>query len=68
MEHFQNHELEYIVDDYADFEDNPFEDVTVSSADVDDDNLDSDFEEDFELVTVNFLFCFFVLWFLFLEV
>ncbi|XP_027094105.1 uncharacterized WD repeat-containing protein C2A9.03-like isoform X1 [Coffea arabica] len=49
MEHFQNHELEYIVDDYADFEDNPFEDVTVSSADVDDDNLDSDFEEDFEL-------------------
>lgn len=49
MEHFQNNELECIVDDYTDFEDNPFDDVTVSSPDVDDDMLDSDFEDDFEL-------------------
>ncbi|CAI9116339.1 OLC1v1017454C1 [Oldenlandia corymbosa var. corymbosa] len=54
MEHFQNQDLlEYVVDEYTDFEDNPFDDVrdfpkSGGSFDEDDD-LDSDFEDDFEL-------------------
>lgn len=45
MEQFSNHELEYVVDDYTDFDD--FTDSPRSS-DVEDD-VDSDFEDDFEL-------------------
>lgn len=52
MEQFQNHELEYVVDEFSDFDD--FTDSPRSS-DVDDD-LDSDFEDDFELVTLVSVF------------
>lgn len=52
MEQFQNHELEYVVDDYYDITD--FEDDNVSrrsgSSSFDDDSANSDFEDDFELV------------------
>ncbi|KAL3504712.1 hypothetical protein ACH5RR_034553 [Cinchona calisaya] len=52
MEHFQNHELEYIADDYSDFEDNPFDEFNDSprrGTALDDADLDSDFEDEFEL-------------------
>lgn len=52
MEQFQNDELEYAVDDYYDITD--FEDDDVSlrsrSSSIDDDSMNSDFEDDFELV------------------
>ncbi|KAK6130647.1 hypothetical protein DH2020_035622 [Rehmannia glutinosa] len=51
MEQFQNHELEYVVDDYYDVSD--FEDDDVSprsaSSSIDDDSMNSDVEDDFEL-------------------
>ncbi|KAK6116124.1 hypothetical protein DH2020_008393 [Rehmannia glutinosa] len=51
MEQFQNHELEYVVDDYYDVSD--FEDDDVSprsaSSSIDDDSVNSDVEDDFEL-------------------
>ncbi|KAL3504728.1 hypothetical protein ACH5RR_034569 [Cinchona calisaya] len=52
MEHFQNHEREYSADEYSDFEDNPFDEFTdspTSGTALDDDDLDSDFDADFEL-------------------
>lgn len=55
MEQFSNHELEYVVDDFVDFDD--FTDSPRSS-DVED-GEDSDFEDDFELVI--FLISFFFL-------
>ncbi|KAL2503811.1 Transducin/WD40 repeat-like superfamily protein [Abeliophyllum distichum] len=51
MEHFQNNELEYVVDDYydvTDFDDDDFSPRSVSNS-IDDDSMDSDFEDDFEL-------------------
>lgn len=51
MEQFPNHELEYVVDDYYDITD--FEDDSVSprtGSSIDDDSMDSDFEDDIELV------------------
>lgn len=52
MEQFPNHELEYVVDDYYDITD--FEDDSVppriGSSSIDDDSMDSDFEDDIELV------------------
>ncbi|KAL2468077.1 Transducin/WD40 repeat-like superfamily protein [Forsythia ovata] len=51
MEHFQNNELEYVVDDYydvTDFEDDDFSPRSASNS-IDDDSIDSDFEDDFEL-------------------
>lgn len=52
MEQFPNHELEYVVDDYYDITD--FEDDSVlprtGSSSTDDDSMDSDFEDDIELV------------------
>ncbi|KAL3619720.1 hypothetical protein CASFOL_034632 [Castilleja foliolosa] len=51
MEQFQNHELEYVVNDYYDASD--FEDDSVSrrsaSSSLLDDSADSDFDDDFEL-------------------
>lgn len=54
MEQFSNHELEYVVDDFADFDD--FTDSPRSS-DVED-GEDSDFEDDSELVIffISFFF------------
>ncbi|CAK9174272.1 unnamed protein product [Ilex paraguariensis] len=52
MAQFQNHELEYIVDDYydtTDFDDNPFEEDELPRSGGVDDSLDSDFEDDLEL-------------------
>ncbi|XP_020547675.1 uncharacterized WD repeat-containing protein C2A9.03-like isoform X4 [Sesamum indicum] len=51
MEQFPNHELEYVVDDYLDVTDFEDQDVSPGSGrgSVDDDELDSDFEDDFEL-------------------
>ncbi|KAL0282502.1 UNVERIFIED_CONTAM: putative WD repeat-containing protein C2A9.03 [Sesamum angustifolium] len=52
MEQFQNQELEYVVDDYYDVTDFEDDDVTPrsgSSSFDDDDSMDSDFEDDFEL-------------------
>jgi len=52
MEHSQNQELEYTVDNYYDmtnFDDHQFED-SESLSDSVDDSLDSDFEDDFEQV------------------
>ncbi|GFQ04439.1 uncharacterized WD repeat-containing protein c2a9.03 [Phtheirospermum japonicum] len=51
MEQFQNHELEYVVDDYydaSDFEDDNVSGRTASSSLLDD-SMDSDFDDDFEL-------------------
>lgn len=52
MEQFQNQELEYVVDDYYDVTDFEDDDVTPrsGSSSFDDDSMDSDFEDDFELV------------------
>lgn len=54
MAQFQNHELEYMVDDYyntTDFEDNtPLEDTDSSHSNSVVDELESDFEDEFELV------------------
>ncbi|XP_057470198.1 uncharacterized WD repeat-containing protein C2A9.03-like isoform X1 [Actinidia eriantha] len=47
MEQFQNHDLEYMVEDYYDMTD--FEDDTDSQSNGVDESLDSDFEDDFEL-------------------
>ncbi|PSR99992.1 WD40 repeat, conserved site protein [Actinidia chinensis var. chinensis] len=47
MEQFQNHDLEYMVEDYYDMTD--FEDDTDSQSNGVDEALDSDFEDDFEL-------------------
>ncbi|KAL2242258.1 uncharacterized WD repeat-containing protein C2A9.03 isoform X1 [Sesamum indicum] len=51
MEQFQNQELEYVVDDYYDVTDFEDDDVTPrsGSSSFDDDSMDSDFEDDFEL-------------------
>ncbi|KAK4390143.1 hypothetical protein Sango_2077600 [Sesamum angolense] len=51
MEQFPNHELEYVVDDYLDVTNFEDQDVSPRSGrgSVDDDELDSDFEDDFEL-------------------
>ncbi|PIN24745.1 hypothetical protein CDL12_02537 [Handroanthus impetiginosus] len=52
MEHFPNHELEYIVDDYydvTDFEDDDDVSPRSGSSSMNDDSPDSDFEDDFEL-------------------
>ncbi|KAK4428514.1 putative WD repeat-containing protein C2A9.03 [Sesamum alatum] len=51
MEQFPNHELEYVVDDYLDVTDFEDEDVPPGSGrgSVDDDELDSDFEDEFDL-------------------
>lgn len=53
MAQFQNHELEYMVDDYyntTDFEDNtPLEDTDSSHSNSVVDELESDFEDEFEL-------------------
>lgn len=66
MEHFQNHELEYIGDDYTDFEDNPFDEVNNSpvsgrSSVDDNDDFDSDFEDEIELVIFSFFVIFLAL-------
>ncbi|KAL0313963.1 UNVERIFIED_CONTAM: putative WD repeat-containing protein C2A9.03 [Sesamum angustifolium] len=52
MEQFPNHELEYVVDDYLDVTNFEDQDVSPRSGrgSVDDDELDSDFEDDFELL------------------
>uniref|UniRef100_A0A5B7BSI3 Uncharacterized protein n=1 Tax=Davidia involucrata TaxID=16924 RepID=A0A5B7BSI3_DAVIN len=50
MAQFQNHELEYMVDDYydmTDFDDNPFEE-TESQRNSVDESLDSDIDDDFD--------------------
>ncbi|KAL3830449.1 hypothetical protein ACJIZ3_019251 [Penstemon smallii] len=53
MEQFQNHELEYVVDDFSDvtsFEDDDDVSPRSGSSSIDDGSLDdSDFEDDFEL-------------------
>lgn len=52
--HFNNDELEYVVDDYydaSDFEDDPFGDVE-SPRNNNFDSFDSDFEDDFPTVSV----------------
>ena len=56
MDHFQNDDLEYVVDDYFDvddFDDDPFADMQSHKRD-DIDPFDSDFEDDFDMV--SFLF------------
>lgn len=55
MEPFPNQDLlEYVVDEYTDFDDIPFDDFSDSSKSGrsfdEDDDLDSDFEDDFEPV------------------
>ena len=54
MEHFQNDDLEYVVDDYydvSDFEhDDPFDEPEPQRDTADFDSFDSDFEDDFESV------------------
>lgn len=56
MEQFPNHELEYVVDDYYDVTD--FEDDNnpprSGSSSIDDDSVDSDFEDDLEFVSPFF--------------
>lgn len=57
MAHSQNQELEYMVDEYydtTDFDDSTFADESPRSTDVDD-SLDSDFEDDFEVVCEQIL-------------
>ncbi|KAL0440140.1 UNVERIFIED_CONTAM: hypothetical protein Slati_2497000 [Sesamum latifolium] len=51
MEQFPNHELEYVVDDYLDVTDFEGQGVSPGSGrgSVDDEELDSDFEDDFGL-------------------
>ncbi|KAK8708332.1 hypothetical protein V6N13_059375 [Hibiscus sabdariffa] len=52
MEHFQNDDLEYLVDDFYDFDDfehdDPFAGPEFLRASADFDSVDSDFEDDFE--------------------
>ncbi|KAL5559035.1 hypothetical protein UlMin_035246 [Ulmus minor] len=51
MDHFQNDDLEYVVDDYFDvddFDDDPFADMQSHKGD-DIDPFDSDFEDDFDM-------------------
>ncbi|KAA8538049.1 hypothetical protein F0562_027371 [Nyssa sinensis] len=51
MSQFQNHELEYMVDDYydmTDFDDNNRFEATESQRNVVDESLDSDIEDDFD--------------------
>lgn len=53
MAQFRNHELEYMVEDYydmTDFDDNSFDEDTYSPKNGPDESLDSDFEDDFDLV------------------
>ncbi|EYU36519.1 hypothetical protein MIMGU_mgv1a006265mg [Erythranthe guttata] len=51
MEQFQNHELEYVVDEYYDISDVEDDDVSPRSGNgsVDDDSVNSDFDDDFEV-------------------
>ena len=56
MAQFQNHDLEYVVDDYYDMTD--FEEDTLSETDPHIDSsvegLDSDVEDNFEMVGISF--------------
>lgn len=59
MAHFQNDDLEYIADDYFDVPDFEEDDSFSDNQSVKNDNihfLDSDFEDDFEIVRVFFSF------------
>ncbi|KAG8369221.1 hypothetical protein BUALT_Bualt15G0128900 [Buddleja alternifolia] len=49
MEQFPNHELEYVVDDYYDVTDFSEDDDDDVSPSIDDDSMDSDFEDDLGL-------------------
>lgn len=59
MEQFQNQELEYVVDDYYDMTDFEDDDVLSRSRSSfsSDDTMDSDLEDDFDVVIVNLYIC-----------